>query len=129
MRILRESADVLGANEEGPGGLWLKEVAARQSVNDYVSKLLSWRQSVPRPLLALSLGTYVATLLAFIYAPSAVSQRVFGTVNVAYLLALSQFAITFFVAVAYSISARRVADPLVDDIHAMLDEQIGASHA
>jgi uncharacterized membrane protein (DUF485 family) len=44
----------------------------------------------------------------------------FGSINLAYVLALAQFAITFLTAIIYALWARRAIDPLVSDAFAIL---------
>jgi uncharacterized membrane protein (DUF485 family) len=73
------------------------------------------------PLLLGSLGTYALVLLAFAYWPALMRQHVVGAFNVGYLLAVSQFLMTFAVGVVYSRWAARVCDPLAARICTQLD--------
>jgi uncharacterized membrane protein (DUF485 family) len=73
------------------------------------------------PLLLGALGSYALVLLAFAYWPALVRQHVIGAFNIAYLLAVSQFVMTFAVGVVYSRWAARVCDPLARRICAELD--------
>jgi uncharacterized membrane protein (DUF485 family) len=76
------------------------------------------------PLLLGSLGAYALALLAFAYWPAFVRQHVIGAFNVAYLLAVAQFVMTFAVGVVYSRWAARVCDPLAERIRAQLDAPV-----
>jgi uncharacterized membrane protein (DUF485 family) len=73
------------------------------------------------PLLLGALSAYALVLLAFAYWPALVRRHVIGAFNVAYLLAVSQFLMTFLVGVVYSRWAARVCDPLAGRIRAELD--------
>jgi uncharacterized membrane protein (DUF485 family) len=72
------------------------------------------------PLFLCSFATYVATLVALSYFPGLVGHKIFGAINLAYVLALAQFAITFLTAFIYARWARRAIDPLVADAFAIL---------
>ena len=69
------------------------------------------------PLLAVALLVYFVVLCALAYLPSLVSARVFGSINLAYLLAVLVFVVTFAVAVIYARRARRSFDPLAARIN------------
>src|SRR3989442_11832050 len=73
------------------------------------------------PLWVAALGSYALVLLAFAYWPGLVRRQVIGAFNVAYLLAVSQFVMTFAVGIAYSRWARRVSDPMAARICAELE--------
>ena len=73
------------------------------------------------PLLLCALAAYALVLLAFAYWPSLVRRQVVGAFNVAYLLAVSQFLMTFAVGLVYSRWAKRVCDPLAARIRSQLD--------
>lgn len=88
--------------------------------------LRRWR--IVSPLLTLSLGSYMATLVAFAYFPNATSRILTGSINVAYALALTQFVVTFAVAVLYSAMAARWVDPLTADAHALCAELADGGH-
>jgi uncharacterized membrane protein (DUF485 family) len=94
-------ADIAGA------GLIVKEIARR-------------RRQVVVPLFLCSFATYVATLIALSYFPHLVGSKIFGAINLAYVLALAQFAITFLTALIYAVWARRAVDPLVSTAFAIL---------
>ena len=73
------------------------------------------------PLLLGALCSYALVLLAFAYWPALVRREVVGAFNVAYLLAVSQFVMTFVVGLVYSSWARRVSDPLAARIRGELE--------
>ena len=70
------------------------------------------------PLVVFFLAWYMLLMLLAGYAPRLLSRAVGGHVNLAYLLALSQFPMTFLVAWRYSRSARRRLDPLAARLRA-----------
>jgi uncharacterized membrane protein (DUF485 family) len=72
------------------------------------------------PLFLCSFALYVATLVALSYFPGLVGYKIFGSINLAYVLALAQFAITFLTAFIYALWTRRAIDPLVADAFAIL---------
>jgi len=63
---------------------------------------------------------YIATLVALSYFPNLVGYKIFGAINLAYVLALAQFAITFLTAFIYAVWTRRAIDPLVADAFEIL---------
>lgn len=69
------------------------------------------------PLLVAALLFYFAVLGALAYLPSLVGARVVGSINLAYVLAVSIFVVTFAVAVLYARWARRWSDPLAASIN------------
>jgi uncharacterized membrane protein (DUF485 family) len=85
-----------------------------------VKEIARRRTQVVVPLFLGSFATYLATLVALSYFPNLVRHKIFGAINLAYVLALAQFAITFLVAIIYALWARHVVDPLVDDAFAIL---------
>ena len=94
------------------------------SVRRDLEELARRRRRFVVPVLLGALGTYALVLLAFAYWPTLVRQHVIGAFNVAYLLAVSQFVMTFLVGVVYSRWATRVYDPLAARIRAELDAGI-----
>jgi uncharacterized membrane protein (DUF485 family) len=64
------------------------------------------------PVTAGVLTIYLAALITLSYWPSAVGTKVWGSINVAYLIVLVQFLLTFSVALAYTRWAQRRIDPL-----------------
>jgi len=85
-----------------------------------VKQIAGRRTQVVVPLFLCSFATYVATLVALSYFPGLVGHKIFGAINLAYVLALAQFAITFLTAFIYARWARRAIDPLVADAFAIL---------
>ena len=85
-----------------------------------VKEIARRRTQVVVPLFLCSFTTYVATLVALSYFPNLVGYKVFGAINLAYVLALAQFAITFLTALIYALWTRRAIDPLVDEAFAIL---------
>ena len=69
---------------------------------------------------AVSASSYFLLLLGAGYAPNIFSIEVFGNINVGYLFALTQFVITFVIAIHYG----RVADKTFDRLTNELIEQI-----
>jgi uncharacterized membrane protein (DUF485 family) len=96
-------------------------VVMSDAVHRDVVELARRRRRVVVPLLLGALGAYALVLLAFAYWPGLVRRHVVGAFNVAYVLAVSQFLMTFAVGVAYSRWAARVCDPLAARIRAQLD--------
>jgi uncharacterized membrane protein (DUF485 family) len=80
------------------------------------------------PLLAGGLGSYLCVVMLFAWWPSAAGLRVFGVVNLGYLLAVCQFLMVFVVCLVYCRWARRVFDPLAAEIRG-LAERLDASAA
>ena len=68
---------------------------------------------------AVSAGSYFLLLLGAGYTPGLFGVEVFGNINVGYLFALSQFVITFVIAIHYG----RVADRDFDRLTSELVEQ------
>jgi uncharacterized membrane protein (DUF485 family) len=96
-------------------------VVMSDAVSRDLGELARRRRRVVVPLLLGSLGAYAVVLLAFAYWPALVRRPVVGAFNVAYLLAVSQFLMTFTVGIVYSRWAARVCDPLAARIRAQLD--------
>lgn len=69
------------------------------------------------PLLAAALLYYFGVLGALAYFPSLVGSKVVGSINLAYVLAVSLFVVTFAVAVLYARWSRRSSDPLAASIN------------
>jgi uncharacterized membrane protein (DUF485 family) len=70
------------------------------------------------PMTAFFLLYYMLLMWLPSVAPGFMGRKLFGNFTFAYLFALSQFAMTFLVAWAYTRFARRRLDPLVDSIRA-----------
>ena len=73
-----------------------------------------------RPLFFFSMAFYVLGLIILAYFPDVVAFKVSGSINVAYVLALAQFVMTFAVAYVYTRRANRIIDPLVAEAFAAL---------
>ena len=95
-------------------------LADKTGANTIVKEIAHRRVQVVLPLFLCSFATYLTTLLAFSYFPGLVGYKMFGSINLAYVLALAQFAITFLTAFVYALWARRAIDPLVADAFAIL---------
>src|SRR6267154_1892093 len=94
--------------------------AVKNGANGIVKEIARRRAKVVVPLFLSSFAMYVATLVALSYFPGLVGYKIFGSINLAYVLALAQFAITFLTAVIYALWARRAIDPLVANAFAVL---------
>jgi uncharacterized membrane protein (DUF485 family) len=92
----------------------------KAGANAIVREIARRRTRVVVPLFLCSFATYVATLVALSYFPNLVGQKIFGSINLAYVLALAQFAITFLTAFIYALWTRRAIDPLVANAFAIL---------
>jgi uncharacterized membrane protein (DUF485 family) len=100
---------------EGPAGtLVLCATAPSDSLSaeDLVREIARRRHAVAHPLFLGSFLFFCAALVAFAYLPGLVGTKIFGAINVAYLLALAQFVVTFVVAGVYARWARSAIDPL-----------------
>lgn len=69
------------------------------------------------PLLALSSCSYLGALLALSSSSPALSAPVWGNVNLAYFIAISQFGMTFLVAIVYTLWTNACVDPLSECAH------------
>jgi uncharacterized membrane protein (DUF485 family) len=83
-------------------------------------EILHRRDRFVWPVTAGALTIYLAALIALTYWPSAVGSKVWGSINVAYIIVLAQFALTFCVALAYTSWAQRRIDPLAGEALAAL---------
>ncbi|MGY4177702.1 uncharacterized membrane protein (DUF485 family) [Bradyrhizobium sp. USDA 4518] len=90
------------------------EVGAGRDVPAVVARIERARKALVRPLFAFSTAFYLIGLLVLAYLPDVVAFKVFGSINVAYLLALAQFIMTFAVAYIYARRANRLIDPMVE---------------
>jgi len=95
-------------------------LADKAVANGIVKEIARRRTQVVVPLFLCSFATYVATLLALSYFPGLVGYRILGSINLAYVLALAQFAVTFLTAFIYAVWARRAIDPLIAEAFAIL---------
>jgi len=92
----------------------------KAGASSIVAEIAQRRTRVVVPVFLCSFAAYVATLVALSYFPDLVGHKIFGAINLAYVLALGQFAITFLTAFLYALWTRRAIDPLVADAFAML---------
>ena len=67
---------------------------------------------------------FLSSLVALAYFPDLVSVKVWGSINLAYLLALAQFAVMFATAAARSWWARSVIDPLAAEARSRLVTEV-----
>ena len=80
--------------------------------DELVDEIARRRHAVVHPLLLATYAFFGLSLLALAYLPTVVGLKVWGSINVAYLLAVAQFVATFVVAAVYSRWAGAVIDPL-----------------
>src|SRR5271154_636227 len=85
-----------------------------------IKEIARRRSQVVVPLFLSSFAIYIATLIALSYFPRLVGYRVFGAINLAYVLALAQFVVTFLTAFIYALWSRLAIDPLVAATFAIL---------
>jgi uncharacterized membrane protein (DUF485 family) len=85
-----------------------------------VTRIEEERRSLVRPLLFVSTAFYVIGLVVMAYLPDVSAFKIAGSINVAYVLALAQFVMTFAVAYVYARRANRLIDPLIADALAEL---------
>jgi uncharacterized membrane protein (DUF485 family) len=91
------------------------------SAEALVEEIARRRHAVAHPLFLGSFLFFCMTLVAFAYLPGLVGTRIIGAINVAYLLALAQFVVTFVVAGVYARWARSAIDPLTAQARLRLD--------
>jgi len=80
--------------------------------DELIAEIGRRRQAFVHPLFLVAFSLFCSTLLAFAYLPDLVGYKVYGAINLAYVLALSQFGVTFVVAATYTRWARSAIDPL-----------------
>ncbi|MEJ7650932.1 MAG: DUF485 domain-containing protein [Nakamurella sp.] len=73
------------------------------------------------PMTAAFLAWYLLYVLLADYAHDFMGTRVFGNVNLGFVLGLLQFLTTFAIAIAYSRYAGRKMDPLADELRAQIE--------
>jgi len=95
-------------------------LADKAGANSIVKEIARRRAQVVVPLFLCSFAMYVATLVALSYFPAFVGYKTLGSINLAYVLALAQFAITFLTAFIYAVWVRRAIDPLIAEALAIL---------
>ncbi len=91
--------------------------------DELVAEIGRRRQAFVHPLFLSAFSLFCLTLLAFAYLPDLVGYKVYGVINLAYVLALSQFGITFLVAATYAYWARTAIDPLTHQARIRLAAQ------
>jgi uncharacterized membrane protein (DUF485 family) len=107
--------------EQAPGLPHTNSVLLGARVPDeLIAEIGRRRQAFVHPLFLASLSLFCLTLLAFAYLPDLVGYEIYGAINLAYVLALSQFGVTFLVAATYSYWARTAIDPLTRQARIML---------
>jgi uncharacterized membrane protein (DUF485 family) len=110
--------------ESAPGNNndW-KAIANSKACKD----LIAVKKTFIVPAFAFFLLNYLALAILVGYAPKLASTRVIGTVTIAYLFALSQFAVGWLIAALYLVAASRF-DALTVDILADITAQLGERH-
>jgi uncharacterized membrane protein (DUF485 family) len=98
------------------------ERTADRSIPILVARIEERRRSIVRPLFFFSTAFYVLGLIVLAYFPDIVTFKVSGSINVAYVIALAQFVMTFAVAYSYARRAGRVIDPMVAEALAALSD-------
>jgi|SRR5271168_4195927 len=93
------------------------------TADELVAEIGRRRRAFTHPIFLSAFCFFCLTLLAFAYLPDLVGYKVYGAINLAYVLALSQFGITFVVAASYAWWARTVLDPLTSQARIRLAAQ------
>lgn len=76
--------------------------------------LIQAKRRSSRPALVIGLGTYLVVSLLAGYAPSLMSERVLGSVNLGFVLILVTYVLTWTIAVLYVRRANRTFDRMAD---------------
>jgi uncharacterized membrane protein (DUF485 family) len=105
--------DVVASAFAGPRNLDLDVPSAVLRIEE------EWK-SLVRPLLSFSSAFYIIGLIVMAYMPDVSAYKITGAINVAYVLALAQFVMTFVVAYIYARRADRLIDPLIAEAFAEL---------
>lgn len=92
---------------------FISERSISRDIPSAVVRIEETRRSLVRPLFIFSTAFYVLGLIVLAYLPDVAGFKITGSINVAYVLALAQFVMTFAVAYIYSRQANRFIDPLV----------------
>ncbi len=74
------------------------------------------------PVTVAALGWYLSYVLCAVAAPGVMRNRILGEFSVAFVLGLSQFAVTFVVTYLYSRYADRRLEPIADHIRVTIGE-------
>lgn len=97
------------------------------AVDTLIAEISRKRWQCVAPLLAISLSTYVASLLILSSSSSVLAIAIWGKVNLAYVIAISQFIITFLTAIIYTQWVNNQVDVLTAAAHRVLcDRKIRA---
>jgi uncharacterized membrane protein (DUF485 family) len=81
------------------------------------------------PLLAGGLGAYFLVIAAYAYWPSLTRRPLVGAFNVAYLLAVALFLMTFAIGASYARWASRVYDPRAAKLRRQLEAHAATTDA
>jgi uncharacterized membrane protein (DUF485 family) len=79
------------------------------------------------PLVAGGVGAYFLVLAAYAYWPSLTRRPLAGAFNVAYVLAVALFLMTFAIGASYARWARRVYDPRAAELRRRLEASAAAT--
>ena len=109
-----------GAPRQDPYRTEWDRIAASEQFQD----LLAIKKMFIVPAFVFFLVNFVGLSVLVGYAPKLASTRVIGTVNVAYLFALSQFVVGWVIAALYLLASAKF-DALTKDILATVDEPQG----
>lgn len=85
-------------------------------IDDIASKVATRRRQFIAPVLLVYSLYYSASLLLLSYFPDEVRLHLFSGLNLAYLIAISQFISTFMVAILYYFWAKFRIDPLTNAV-------------
>ena len=99
------------------------------SLRSELDELARLRTRFILPLLVGGLGAYFLVLAAYAYWPALSRRAVAGAFNVAYLLAVALFLMTFAIGASYARWARRVYDPRAAELRRRLDEHAATTDA
>lgn len=105
------------SSTDAGGGATFTEV---QATDEFQGLKRSLRRFV-FPATALFLGWYLLYVLLSAYARGFMATKLFGEINVAYVLGLLQFVSTFVIAFVYSRYAEKHFDPTADAIRHRLE--------
>ncbi|WP_213737891.1 DUF485 domain-containing protein [Bradyrhizobium sp. dw_411] len=100
------------------------ERGTSRDIPSAVVRIEETRRSIVRPLFIASTAFYVLGLIVLAYFPDVAGFKITGSINVAYVLALAQFVMTFAVAYIYSRRANRFIDPLVAETLAAITKAL-----
>lgn len=75
------------------------------------------------PVLAAALVWYILYVLAASYLPTWMATPVWGNINVAIIVGLSQFVVTFGITAIYVRFANRKLDPSAENLRVVLEEK------